>query len=574
MIIVLRWAPICVLGLSVGVASRHIVADDGSFSFAGRSWVDQFVLLGAGWTIVAAAAITATRRNGVQAHLALLMISLAWFGAEWDSPRSASSWIFTTGLVLTGVCPALVVWFVLAHASGGRPARSTDRVVIALVALSSVAIGLLPNLYFDPRAGGCTSCEANLLTVSDNADLSLDLGRLGLRFGIIALAIAVGATGWRLVRSTPAHRRLHGAILMTGIGYLLVIGWRYAISVERGYIGTGDLEHRLWRAEGAALVSIAAAVAFGRIRARQMCRTIAAIVVPIEPSEGTHRLRESFAEALGDPDLEVVYALEDERLIDLDGLPYVVDEDSDRVVTPLLRDGRRVAGLVHRRGLTVDPLVVAEVSATAQLVLQNERLQASLHAHEHELRTSRTRIVEAGDAERRRLERNLHDGAQQRLVGLLMAARLARLRTGDDPRATVAPELDRVIVDLQLAIAELRRIAHGIHPAVLSDEGLSVALDSLAETAPLELKRMPVRRFPAVVEHAAYRVVAEAVQAGPTRVDGEHRDGSLVLEISTPAPPDQLTHLEDRVGAARGTLRMSRSCADHVELHLEIPCGS
>jgi signal transduction histidine kinase len=573
MTIVLRWPAICLVGLGLGIASRQIVAGDGSFSFASRSWIDQLVLLGAGWSIIAAAAITSTRRIHVQALVALVMISLSWFGAEWDSPRSPSSWILTAGLVLTGVCPALVVWFVLVHASGGRLARSTDRALVALMAGSAIAIGVLPNLFFDPQADGCGSCKANLLAVSDDPDMALRLGRLGLRVGVVAVTITLASGVWRVARSTPAYRRLHGVVLLAEIGYLVVIDWRYAISVDRGYLGTSELEHRLWMIEGVALASIAGAVAFGRIRARQMCHTIAGIVVPIDPSEGSHRLRESFAKSLGDPDLDVVYALEDASLVDIDGLPYVVNADPDRVVTPLLRNRRQVAGLVHRRGSTVDPLVVDEVMATAQLVLQNERLQASLRAHEHELLASRTRIVEAGDAERRRLERNLHDGAQQRLVGLLMAARLARLRTSDDAPSAVGADLDGVIIELQLAITELRRIAHGIHPPVLSDEGLLVALDSLAETAPLELVRMPAQRFPTVVEHAAYRVIAEALHAGPTRVDGEHRGGSLVVDISTPSPPDEFTDLEDRVGAARGTLRMSRPCSDRVELHLEIPCG-
>ena len=131
-----------------------------------------------------------------------------------------------------------------------------------------------------------------------------------------------------------------------------------------------------------------------------------------------------------------------------------------------------MASLVHRRGLLDNPVLADEVVAAAGLALENERLHAELLAQERELRASRARVVAAGDSERRRLERNLHDGSQQRLIGLLLSARYAQSLLGPGAGAAIRARVDRLVAELELSIDELRRIAHGIHPAVLTDEGL------------------------------------------------------------------------------------------------------
>ena len=153
--------------------------------------------------------------------------------------------------------------------------------------------------------------------------------------------------------------------------------------------------------------------------------------------------------------------------------------------------------------------MIEEVASAARLALENERLQAEARAQLEDLRSSRARIIEAGDAERRRLERDLHDGAQQRLVGLSLALRLVRRELGAD-RQLVA-RLDEAEAELAPAVAELRELAHGIHPAVLSDEGLAAAVEALAEDAPASHRR-DCRRSGSLapVETAAYLVVAEA----------------------------------------------------------------
>ena len=164
-------------------------------------------------------------------------------------------------------------------------------------------------------------------------------------------------------------------------------------------------------------------------------------------------------------------------------------------MTILERHGRRVAALVYDAGLDEDPALLDAVSSAAGLALENERLLAELRAQLDEIRHSRTRIVDAADSERRRLERNLHDGAQQRLVTLALHLRIAQESLHDDP-ATAEQMLDGVGEDLKLALSELRDLARGLHPAILTDRGLAPALQALANRAPfpVEITGVPTVR--------------------------------------------------------------------------------
>ena len=187
-------------------------------------------------------------------------------------------------------------------------------------------------------------------------------------------------------------------------------------------------------------------------------------------------------------------------------------EGTGRAVFNVEHDGRSIAAIIHDEELLDEPDLIRAAGAAAALALENERLEAELRARIEELRASRARIVEAGDAARQRIERDLHDGAQQRLVALSLDLKLARSTIDSDP-AEAAKMLERASADLDTATGELRELARGIHPAVLSDRGLEEALRALASRAPLpvELDRLPEQRLPEPVEAAAYFVIAEAL---------------------------------------------------------------
>ena len=174
------------------------------------------------------------------------------------------------------------------------------------------------------------------------------------------------------------------------------------------------------------------------------------------------------------------------------------------------RDGLPVAALVHDASLRDEPALLDAVTAAAAIALENARLNVELRARLEELRGSRARIVEAGDSERRRLERNLHDGAQQRLVAIALQLRLLENRVRDDPAA--AEMASAAGEELKRSLNELRELARGLHPAVL-EHGLGAALDALATRSeiPTTVRCDVPGRLPEPVELAAYFVVAEAL---------------------------------------------------------------
>jgi signal transduction histidine kinase len=214
------------------------------------------------------------------------------------------------------------------------------------------------------------------------------------------------------------------------------------------------------------------------------------------------------------------------------------------------------------------------------------RLNAELHARLEELAASRARIVTAGDVERRRLERNLHDGAQQRLVTLSLSLRVALAQLDSDPAAARAALADAGD-ELALALDELRELARGLHPAVLSDRGLRAAVETLAVRAPVpvEIADIPDGRLPEPVEAAAYYLIAEALtnvtkyaQASTVRVRVAADDASVVVQVSDdgvggadPAAGTGLRGLADRVEALGGSLEVVSPAGAGTTLRAEIP---
>jgi signal transduction histidine kinase len=300
-------------------------------------------------------------------------------------------------------------------------------------------------------------------------------------------------------------------------------------------------------------------------------------------------LRDALARALGDPSLQLAYWLpQDRRFVDAAGHRVEVpDPGAGRAVTPVERDGHLVAALVHDPVLEEQHDHVDAVCSAASLALENERLDAELRAKVEELRASRERMLRIGLEERRRLERDLHDGAQQRLVSTALNMRLARSRLRDEPE--VAEQLLKGAGDeLDAALEELRELARGIHPALLSDRGLDTALEALAHRTPLpvELRFTPREDVPEAVELAAYFVVSEALtnvvkyaEASHATVDVVHENGRLLVRVADDgvggADPDQGTGLRglvDRLAVLEGRLEIDSQPGHGTTITARIPC--
>ena len=297
-------------------------------------------------------------------------------------------------------------------------------------------------------------------------------------------------------------------------------------------------------------------------------------------------VREMLAESLGDRSVSIVYWLADrEAFVDEAGHPVALPEPgSGRAWTAVEQDGRRVAAIVHDAALDTSAELVHAAAAASSLAIDNERLKADLRARVEDLRVSRLRIVEAADEARRRIERDLHDGAQQELLALALELRVLRSSISD-PEA--GPLVDGLAVRLDAALRELRELARGIHPAILTRSGLEPAVAALAERAPI-----PVRvdsaidgRLAPAVESAAYFVVAEALtnvaryaNAPEARVQ-LRRDGDAVVVLVADDgvggadlnAGSGLRGLQDRLAVVDGVLAIDSPRGAGTRLEARIP---
>jgi signal transduction histidine kinase len=326
----------------------------------------------------------------------------------------------------------------------------------------------------------------------------------------------------------------------------------------------------------------------GLLDARLARSAVGDLMVKLRSEPAPPDLRDALGHALRDPSLTLAYWLpEFQTYVDVEGRPVQLPDNESRTATLIDRNGEHVAALVHDTALDDERQLLEAVGAAAGMSLENERLHAELRARVDELRGSRARVIEAGQKERQRLERNLHDGAQQRLIALSLRLSLFEKSLPREPE--VKQELDAARREIALSLEELRDVARGIHPAVLSGHGLAVAVESLAAHAPLPVRlEMGVEeRLPERVEVAAYYVVSESLanvakhaHASQARVLLERRDDYLMVEIvddgdggADTERGSGLRGLADRVEALGGRLRVWTPLGGGTRVEAEIPCG-
>ena len=555
--------------VAVSAATVMIVRGEPHLSLAG----DSAAALAAELLVaaLAIAAATATWRAGAAFPVLLAAAALAWLAAQWNTPGAGPG--FTTGLVLYAAWPPLLAATAL-RGLDERPLGRPAAILLAVAFVSCVGLlGLASAAVFDPDAQGCVHCPTNLLLVAGDAGLGLALSRAGLALTAIWTAAFAVLASMRFVRSSPARRRVAGPLLVPAVAAVALFGVSAVHGLDRGFLSYYDETDRALRlAEAGGLGLVAVGVAVARLRSRRTRAALARLVLDIGTAPAPGELRERLADSLGDPSLQLLYRLEGGEWIDGDGRQTALPAAGGRGATLVRAGGEEVLAVVHRPGLLDDPALVAELATTASLALEHERLHAARRARLEELRASRARIVAAADVERRALERDLHDGAQQRLVAVALAIRLARHRIGADDPALDAG-LAAAEARVRAAVVELRDVAHGLFPTVLADEGLRAALDELSEHAPRLVPRaVPAGRFPGEVESAAYFAAVEALRLAEREVtvDAVAENGRLRLVIGASTALDAaMTQIRDRVGAVGGTVALRDG-----ELRLEMPCGS
>lgn len=573
-----RWT-LLLTGVVVSAASMWLAWRGPAFSLAATAPSASVAELAAGWALILTGIAARTRRPASPFGWILAVGGLAWFLVEWPNPASAGSLVFSIGLVFHVAYPALIAHAVIVFPDG-RLKPLIPRVVVAAGYLTNIAVlGLLPTLFFEPSGARCVGCPGNVLSVGSNVDLVTTAVRLGLVLEVAWIGAAIVALIDRLVRANSVSRRLIAPVLLPAMVFLPLVAIDAIHGFQRGNLSNDLLDLVLWYGQAAALLAMAGGVELEGVRARRARRQVAEIVLDLTTAPPAGQLRDRLAATLGDPGLRLAYAVSGGRLADALGHLVEVVPEPGRTDTRVERGTVLVGVVSHRIDLLDDPERLSESIAAARLAFENERLHAETQRQLEDLRASRVRIVDTADRQRRRLERDLHDGAQQRLVHLAMDVGLARLRLAKDGDAVRAARLADVDVQLREALAELREVAHGIYPNELV-EGLAAGVAVFAEGAPIPVRilAMPVDRVDSRVEAAAYFVIVQATlgaEVTTAQVSVERLGDRLVIDVDCDGPePASLVSLEDRVGALDGTISIRSSVGGEYGIHAEIPCAS
>jgi signal transduction histidine kinase len=506
-----------------------------------------------------------------------LLVALGYVWLLAPLPAASNPTIFTFGIVLGSLWGPVLAHALLSFPTGRLRRRRERALVIAAYTLGPLSwFPVLLVTDSEPAYNCVGACPDNVLLVARDDSLSqaLQVAATTIWMTLALLTVWLLVARWRA--AGPSERRSLAPLFAVGGGTLALIVLQSVSQVEAF----------TWLAF-AAFAATPFAFLAGLVRADvAQSRGVRSLVARLAELPERADLRDALADALGDPTLHLAFWLpEQERYVDASGAPMVVGRDQQ--VTEIERDGRRIAAIVHDRELAEHTETVRAAGAAAALLLENQRLEAELRAHIAELRASRTRIVEAADIERRRVERNLHDGAQARLVVLTLNLRMGRAGVEDGTPA--AALIDASIDEVRASLEELRELARGIHPPVLSERGLEPALRVLAARTPFPVQFVGglSGRLPEAVETAAYFVISEALtnvakyaRAEHATVRVEREDGRLVLEVSddgvggaTPGSGSGLRGLADRVAALDGELEIASPPGAGTRLRVRLPCG-
>jgi signal transduction histidine kinase len=568
------------VALAVGLGALAVAQGPGRFTtYAGSSSLTATLTVTAGLTLVAAGLVTAVSHPAARIGDLAVLAGLIWFAPVWVGWDKGPPLVRSLGMLAAGFTFPLLLHLVLAYPSGQLHGTAARALVIAgyvEAVLAAFGQAFFRKPFFDPNCWA--NCTDNSFLVRSLPRLAREIEVADRWFTAAAAAALVALCAWRLLRDSGPARR---ALLPIALPATLLAG---AVIAHAGALQRRPLEdpsdpafRTIFALGCTAVILLAAGLVWATVRTRSQRRAVARIATSLGQAPPPGSLQAALAQAVGDPELQIAYWLPDaEHYVDATGRPVPEPVASPgRAVTALVRDRRRVAVVSHTAAL---PDLERELGAAVRLALENERLQAEALAQLDQLRASRVRIVETGDAERRRLERDLHDGTQQRLLALSYDLRLARASAQADGDAQTGTLLTEATDHARAALGELRELAHGIYPAILAEAGLAAALASLADAAPLpvELHTVAEGRYPAAVETAAYLLVAEALDDAADRgathatVSAIQDGRRLVVTVQDDGSDRtaEMVQLADRVGALDGQLTV-----EPTRLQAELPCG-
>jgi signal transduction histidine kinase len=501
---------------------------------------------------------------------ATIFLSSLWF--------ADSAALFTVGQAFDLVPAALFLHVFLAYPSG-RLDGVAERAIVVVAYVCAVGLQVV-NMTLGNYG------PDNLLEVTQDPDAGLVVTRVQLTTlsacmlaGVVVLALRRRAAG------RPG--RLWVALLIDSFALALVMIAFLFTNGAWGKVAFPWIQRATLFAIGLAPL----AFLIGLLEARLARSSVGDLFVDLSAEPSPRELRDALARTLRDPSLELAYWLpEFACYADLDGRAVELpDRSSGRAVTHIDRDGASVAALVHDPSLRDDLQLLAAATAAAGIAIENTRLQVELRARLEELRGSRLRVIEAGQKERQRLERNLHDGAQQRLIALSLELGMLEQRLDGDREA--GARIAEARQEIATSLEELREISRGLHPAVVSGHGLAVALEQLTARAPVPVRlevELGGRRLPEALEVAAYYLVSETLanvgkyaRASSASVVVRRDAGEVTIEVADDGVGGADTErgsglrgLADRVEALDGRLRVWSPRGGGTRVRAEIPCAS
>ncbi|MEU5433233.1 ATP-binding protein [Streptomyces sp. NPDC020719] len=561
------------VGLAVGGmgfgAYVLAVSAPGRYDTTTTTWFSGAV----GGLYLGAGLLACVRRPSNPVGLVMLRVGIGWF-AE-DLQISPDPLVHTVGLLVRSASVGFLIPLLLMFPDGVLRSR-LDRLLVA--AGYATAFGLVPlsTLFYD-------SLVRNLLLVHPVTWLPEVIDRVQLVMSAAVVAVLLG----RWVSATRPARRVLAPLFAAG----LVGGLASTLGAMLGTGPDSPTHPPLIAIAHAAVLALPLAFLAGVWRVR-MGRTAVADLLRCMPVATRAQLRDALARALGDPSVQVGYPAPDTvGYLDSQGAALAIAPG--RQVNTLKRDGQCVGVLVHDPALHEDRYVLEAVVSAAALELDNQRLAAEVRAQLAEVRASRARLVKAEDEQRRRIEQDLHDGAQSTFVTALATLQVTRQefvgREAPDPE--LVGLLDGISALVKEGIDQLRDLAHGIHPAVLTETGLVAALEALAARVrcPVEVTACAVPALPLPLAATVYFVATEAVtnalkhaHARTIGIDVRHRaeDGVLRLTVADdgvggadPGGGTGLLGLRDRVAAFDGTMMVRSERGRGTVVSAELPLG-
>jgi signal transduction histidine kinase len=545
---------------------------------------------------IAAGCFAHHRRPSERFGLVLIAAGFAWFLTTLA--ESDDELLYSVGRVAGWVAEAGLVYLVLSFPTGRLTGR-TDRALVWAAALI-VATLYLPTAFISesyPVPAPYTSCDAacpeNAFFMLDSEPALVDAVVRPLREALtIVLFLAVTARLAQRVRhATPLMRRTLSPVLVVAIARLLVLAGAVAL---RGVAPESPVVDVLTWLVALGLPAIAASFVMGLLRWRLfVADSLERLSVRLRSSPGAGELRSALANALDDPSLRLAYWVQTNGggWVDAEGRSVELPAGGSGQLVSEVREGeRRIGAIVYDEGLRDQGELVDAAASYARIALENQRLAAKVQSSLREVRASRARIAATADRERRRIERDLHDGAQQRLVALRIKLELAEDLVRDDQEQGLV-KLHALGEEVEATLDEIRSLAHGVYPSLLADRGLADALRSVAVRAPIHASVEPdgIGRYPQDVESAVYFCCLEALQNASKHAHGATlititlaQDDALRFEVrddgagfDTGAPPSGagVTNMRDRLVAVGGSVTITSAPGHGAVVSGTVPLG-